>query len=261
MILAPRSCPSRPGFAITTLIFPATVGQYRNVQLTVVGCSPAWPNPGSAHSGYLVESQGRRVLLDCGPGVLSKLRAREGWPRVDAIVITHFHLDHCGDLVPWLWGHLIGPARDEPAPELWLPPGGRAELARLATRFDEVFAISEYADDESFDAGGLRITPRAMRHYEERTFGLRVEGEATLAYSADTGPTPALVELARGADLLLCEASLPEPEGGARGHLCAEEAAEAAREAGARRLLLTHRPVELAAEGYETAYDGLVLEL
>src|SRR4051794_34770237 len=89
MIFAPRSCPSRPGFAITTLIFRATVDQYRNVRLTVVGCSPAWPNPGQAHSGYLLESEGSRLLVDCGPGVLSRLREREAWPQIDAIVISH----------------------------------------------------------------------------------------------------------------------------------------------------------------------------
>src|SRR3712207_2194395 len=96
MILAPRSCPSRPGLAITTRILRATAAQVyggeAEVKLRVVGCSPAWPNPGGAQSGYLVESgDGGRVLLDCGPGVLARLRADEGWPRVDAILITHWH--------------------------------------------------------------------------------------------------------------------------------------------------------------------------
>src|SRR3954452_24581425 len=99
MIFAPRSWPSRPGLATTTLILPGTDGQYRNVNLTVVGCSPAWPNPGRAHSGYLLEHEGRRLLVDCGPGVLARLREHEPWPSVDAIAITHTHLDHCGDLV------------------------------------------------------------------------------------------------------------------------------------------------------------------
>src|SRR5437773_11797784 len=65
------------------------------VKLTVVGCSPAWPNPGGAQSGYLVEGS-ERVLLDCGPGVLGRLREREPWPTVDAIALTHFHLDQIG---------------------------------------------------------------------------------------------------------------------------------------------------------------------
>ncbi len=59
------------------------------MKLTVVGCSPAWPNPGGAQSGYLLEGPGR-LLLDCGPGVLARLRSngKNGWPDVDAIAIT-----------------------------------------------------------------------------------------------------------------------------------------------------------------------------
>src|SRR5215475_5726486 len=91
MIFAPRSWPSRPGFAMTTRIFPATIRKYRSVHLTVVGCSPAWPNPGGAQSGYLLDGPGR-LLLDCGPGVLARLREESAWPEVDAIAITHWHL-------------------------------------------------------------------------------------------------------------------------------------------------------------------------
>src|ERR1041385_8932335 len=93
MIFAPRSCPSRPGFAMTTRIFPATIRQYRGVKLTVVGCSPAWPNPGGVQSGYLLDGPGR-LLLDCGPGVLARLREHEPWPALDAIAVPHWHLDH-----------------------------------------------------------------------------------------------------------------------------------------------------------------------
>ena len=78
-----------------------------SVRLAVIGSSPAWPNPGGAHSGYLLEAGGKRLLLDCGPGVLPRLREREPWPHVDAIAITHFHLDHWGDLVPWVWGTIV----------------------------------------------------------------------------------------------------------------------------------------------------------
>src|ERR1041385_6735293 len=87
-----------------------------SVKLTVVGCSPAWPNPGGAQSGYLLEDGGGRLLLDCGPGVLARLRATDAdWPRVDAIVVTHWHPDHRGDLGPWgCGGGWWGRARNEP---------------------------------------------------------------------------------------------------------------------------------------------------
>ncbi len=232
------------------------------MKLTVVGCSPAWPNPGSAHSGYLLEHDGRRLLLDCGPGVLARLRAAEGWPRVDAIAITHFHLDHYGDLVPWLWGHLHVVANGD-APELWLPPDGRSVLERQARQFDDVFPIREYGDGAPFVAAGFSVTARAVRHYAEPTYGLRVEANGTtVAYSADTGPTASLVELAREADLFLCEGTLGAPEGDLRGHLQASEAAATALTANAKRLVLVHRGVELPTpDGLEVAHDGLEIQL
>jgi ribonuclease BN (tRNA processing enzyme) len=96
-------------------------------------------------------------------------------------------------------------------------------------------------------------------------FGFRVsEDGATLAYSGDSGPSEALPELARDADVFVCEATLvaPNPEGGTRGHLSAEEADAVFRASGAKRLLLTHRPAERPLEnGYEQVYDGFELDL
>jgi ribonuclease BN (tRNA processing enzyme) len=228
------------------------------VRLTIIGCSPAWPNPGSAQSGYLVEGEGR-LLLDCGPGVLARLRERESWPHIDAVAITHLHLDHVGDLVAWHWGHLMGPGRDAPSPELWLPPHGREGLAPLAGNLDDAFVVREYAPGETFTAAGFSVTPVALEHGSHAAFGLRVsDGARVLAYSGDTGPTPALAELARGADLFLCEATFATPDEGHM-HLTAADALAAADGA---RLVLTHRPVELPApDGMAVAYDGLELDI
>jgi ribonuclease BN (tRNA processing enzyme) len=247
------------------------MGQYMPVKLTVVGCSPAWPNPGGAQSGYLVEAP-RRLLLDCGPGVLAKLREREAsWPRVDAIAITHWHLDHWGDLVPWVWGAMAGPGRHVPKPELWVPPGGLEQLRDLGDRlgWSEMwalaFALREYGDDEPFEAAGMTVQPVRLPHYTLRTYGLRVtDGAHALAYSGDSGPSDRLAELARDVDLFVCEATLErgELDGDPRGHLAADEACAAFEASGAARLLLTHRPEELPLEdGLEQAFDGLELEL
>jgi len=239
------------------------------VKLTVAGCSPAWPNPGGAHSGYVVEHASRRLLLDCGPGVLPRLREPEGWPRLDAIAISHFHLDHWGDLVPWTWGLMFGPASEAEPPELWLPPGGTEQLRTFGRllgseeMFETTFPIREYADAVAFEAAGFAITPMRVPHYGLLSFGFRVTGpDAVLAYSADSGPADALVDLARDADLFVCEATLAESgEEGARGHLSLEEAAAAFAASGARRLLVTHRPAELpVAPGFEEARDGLELD-
>jgi ribonuclease BN (tRNA processing enzyme) len=238
------------------------------MRVQVVGCSPAWPNPGGAQSGYLVEEDGRRLLLDCGPGVLPSLREREGWPRLDAIVISHFHLDHWGDLIPWAFGGLYGAGRDVRAPTLWLPPGGRETLHGLdpvlyANAVLELFEVREYEGQTPFSAAGFDVVAHRMLHYAIESYGLRVTSqERTLAYSADTAPCPGLVELARDADLFLCEATLAQPEPGVRGHLTAGEARDAFAASGAGRLVIVHRPDELPLpEGVERAQDGLELDV
>jgi ribonuclease BN (tRNA processing enzyme) len=239
------------------------------VRLTVVGCSPAWPNPGGAQSGYLVEAASR-VLLDCGPGVLARLREQESWPTVDAIVITHFHLDHWGDLVPWVWGSMFGLGREK-HPQLWLPPRGAARLRHFGVRFgtpemfDETFELRHYGPDKPFAVGDLEITPVCLPHYTLETYGLRVSDRSrTLAYSGDCGPSERLADLARDADLFVCEATLetPESDGELRGHLAPEEALAAFEASGARRLLVTHRPHELGLDrGLELARDGMVIDV
>ena len=104
-----------------------------------------------------------------------------------------------------------------------------------------------------------------LPHYRLETYGFRVtNGEATLAYTGDTGPSERIAELGRDADLFVCEATLEtgESDGEPRGHLSAEEALEAYAASGARNLLLTHRPSELPApEGVALAYDGMEVEV
>jgi ribonuclease BN (tRNA processing enzyme) len=239
------------------------------VRLTVVGCSPAWPNPGGAQSGYLVEAD-TRLLLDCGPGVLARLRQSSFWPEVDAIAISHFHLDHWGDLVPWAWGSIFGPGRELERPVLFVPPGGRVYLSGLAEQFggrpdmfEQAFTVREYAGGLASKVGGLELVPVRVQHYRIETYGFRVSNtSATLAYSADSGPNGGLVDLARDADLFVCEATLAEGEPEPRGHLNLAEAQAAFAASGARRLLVTHRPHERpVTDDVELAYDGLQLEL
>ena len=89
----------------------------------------------------MVESDTGRLLLDCGPGVLARLRETEAWPSLEAIAITHFHLDHWGDLVPWVWGSFYRRGHDDVRPELWVYRGGTTFLEELGSRigFPDMF--------------------------------------------------------------------------------------------------------------------------
>ena len=239
------------------------VRQYMEVRLTVIGSSPAWPNPGSAQSGYLLEGEST-LLLDCGPGVLGRLRELDLYPA--SIAITHFHLDHWGDLVPWAWLNAYGPQEHRIDCALWLPPGGRGHLEEFASHwgndnmFDEAFEVRDFEPDVPFRTAGFEVQACRLPHYELVSHGFRVtENGTTLAYSGDSAPTEELAGLARGADLFLCEATLAEgaDDGPPRGHLSATEALAAAD----GRILLTHRPIELPPpDGVAVAHDGLVVD-
>ncbi len=220
----------------------------------------------------MLEADGKRVLLDCGPGVLGRLRERARWPDVDAIAITHWHLDHWGDLVPWVWGSFYlssdGPM---PKPALWVQPGGAEFLATLGERlgfpdmFERTFELTEYAPDTAFEIGPLAVTATRVPHYRLETYAFRVQSNgAVLTYSGDSAPSDRLVESARDADLFVCEATLlrGELDGEPRGHLSLDEAIQAFEASRAKRLLVTHRPCELPTpDGFELAYDGLEVDV
>jgi ribonuclease BN (tRNA processing enzyme) len=127
--------------------------------------------------------------------------------------------------------------------------------------FDNAFDLREFDPGTPFTAAGFEIEACRLPHYDLISHGFRVTHDGTtLAYSGDSAPTGELADLARGADLFLCEATLSDPpsDGPPRGHLSAEEALAAAD----GPILLTHRPVELPApDGVQVARDGLVVEL
>ncbi|MES9539565.1 MBL fold metallo-hydrolase [Actinomadura sp. NPDC000600] len=238
------------------------------MNLTILGCRSGMPADGQAGSGYLVslgpDAAPTRLLLDCGPGVATAL-SRVGTPEMlDAVVITHVHLDHCYDLLPvgktLLSANLRYPTAGSPPQAdvrisripLYVPVGSAERFERLAEIFPVVtmpaldrafelaFDVREYAPGARFAVGGAEIRLELLKHAVPNC-GVRVETpEGILVYTGDTGRTAALDDLAAGTDLLLAECTLDEPDSGPHGHLCAEDAAEVAMSAGAGQLVLTH---------------------
>jgi ribonuclease BN (tRNA processing enzyme) len=233
------------------------------MEVIVAGSSAAVPAPGDACSGYLVRAGGRCLLLDCGSGALGRVLAEVSPAQLDAIVISHFHPDHYLDLVPLRYALRYGGSAARPP--LYVPPGGATFLAALghALRgrdefFSASFALAEYDPCTGLDLGAVRIRFQRTRH-DVPTYAMRVEGERVLVYTADTAEDPALAAFAAGADLLLCEATVPADPGAVHPglHLTAPQAGTLGRAAGAKRLVLTHfwpgfDRAQIAAEAAET---------
>src|SRR5579884_4077453 len=104
------------------------------MRLLILGKSPSWPDAGGACSGYLVQEDGFSLLLDCGSGVLGKLRAKLDYLELDAVLISHLHADHIIDLVPFSYALLLSPRQGDPPrrPQLHAPPGAARKLRQLA---------------------------------------------------------------------------------------------------------------------------------
>jgi ribonuclease BN (tRNA processing enzyme) len=227
------------------------------MEVLVLGKSPSWPDAGGACSGYLVREDGFSLLLDCGTGVFSRLRAELDYLELDAIVLTHLHPDHFLDLFPFASALSYSPrvAAGVPRrPALHVPAGARGFFRRLTAcwgqegQLEEAFAMVEYGPEDRLRLGPLTVRFCEVPHFTP-AFACQVSaGEARFTFGADCAPNQALEDFARGSDLLMLESTLLEPEASEdRGHMTSAEAGGLARRAGAGRLLLTHFSDELDA--------------
>ncbi|WP_132422839.1 MBL fold metallo-hydrolase [Pseudonocardia endophytica] len=250
------------------------------MRLIVLGCSGSGPGPGSPASGYLVEAGGTRLTLDLGNGTFGALqRHLDPW-QLDAAVFSHLHADHCSDFASLTVFRRYHPSppydatarkldvhAPHEAPDRFAAAYAASAAERAQADLSDVFAFHALSDGGSLTVGDATVRTTAVDHPCE-TYALRVEhGGRTLVYSGDTGPCDGLVTAARGADVLLCEASWPhtceqysEPPSGV--HLSGRQAGEHAAAAGVGRLLLTHVPAwydaaDLVVEA-KAAFDGPV---
>ena len=242
------------------------------MKVTVLGCSGSVPGPESPASGYLIEADGYRLVLDLGHGAFGALQRYVDPAAVDAIVISHLHADHCIDLTAYIVAlRHGGDARYRlQGPEDRIPligPAGTRD--RLGAAYDPLarklglYELFAFSTPGSGELGPFALSFATVNH-PTPTYAVRFTyGDRTFVYSADTGESPELVTLAHGADLFLCEATyLPGGEYQPNLHLTGRQAGEHAARAGAHRLVVTHVPPwgspEVAAEEAASAFDGVV---
>jgi ribonuclease BN (tRNA processing enzyme) len=235
------------------------------VQLTVLGCAGTFPGPDSPCSSYLIEHDGFHLVVDMGAGSLGQLQKHIGLLDVGAVYISHLHADHCIDLVAYSYARRYHPDGVPPQLPVYGPQGTGG---RICNAFDHppLNGLIDVFDFHEVPAGTVEIGPfsvtTAVTNHPVECHALRVEaGGRSFTYSADTGASDALVELARDSDLFMCEASWEDSPANPTGvHLSGREAGEHATRAGAQRLLLTHLVAWADADAIraeaKATYDG-----
>ena len=218
------------------------------MELIVVGSGTGVPSLTRGSPGYGVRAAGKLVFLDLGPGVLrAMLRWGLDFSEIDVLCLSHLHPDHVGDLVPFLFAtrYALGYSRQEPF-HLLVARGFREFYGHLQKAFGEwvdpppgLMQLQELdpAGTEEVVLGKVTIKSAPTNHTEgSLAYRLEAEGKS-LVYSGDTDESDSLVELAKGADLLILECANPFK---VPGHLTPAEAGRLAARAGVPRLVLSH---------------------
>jgi len=213
------------------------------MRLTVLGGAGGWPPAGGACSGYLIEHDGFRLLVDPGYAIVPRLLGIVPAEAIDAVLVSHGHPDHVADLNPLLRARYMS---ETPPPRLmaYALPDALGPVLALdqITSLKGACEVRAFEAGDAFSIGPFAIESRLLPHSIPNA-GLRIStGGTSITYTGDAGPSDDLVELARATGLLLAEATYIDsvPSGNAGVLNCALEVGRQAHRAKAARLMLTH---------------------
>jgi ribonuclease BN (tRNA processing enzyme) len=213
------------------------------VKLTVIGYWGGFPGKNEATSGYLLEEEGFKLLVDCGSGVISQLQNYTKIEELDAVILSHYHNDHVCDIGALQYARLIKGFLGKKLTNL--PIYGHFEDKEGFNKltYDHITTGITYGPKEKMTIGPFTISFLKTNH-PVSCYAMRIDTpHATLVYTADTSYKKEFVSFSKHADLLICECNLYKGMNGKKaGHMTSTEAGALAQQADVKQLLLTHLP-------------------
>ncbi|WP_100404963.1 MBL fold metallo-hydrolase [Bacillus solitudinis] len=243
------------------------------MKVTVIGFWHGYPESGEATSGYLLEHENFKVLLDCGSGVLSKLQRYCSIDDIDAVVLSHYHGDHKADLSPFQYARIINANRNgQKVATVYGHQDDEQEFSKLS--FLHVVKAVAFHDQAPLKVGPFQFTFQKTDH-PVPCYAMKIQLEGkTLVYTADSRYIKELESFASHCDVLISECSgYAEDNVAEFGHMNSVDAGKLAAAANAKTLVLSHLPHygkhELLRNEASSIYSGnihiaktgLVLEL
>ncbi|SFJ25527.1 MBL fold metallo-hydrolase [Thermoflavimicrobium dichotomicum] len=236
------------------------------MRLTVLGCQSPFPAADGATIGYLLEVGGKRILMDCGSGVLAQLAKKCKPYELDLVLISHLHHDHISDFFVLQYALLVAnqfQKRNQPL-SVWAPSEPKGWFEKLSYR--NYILLQAITEGKTVSLEGVNISFFLTDHAVP-CYAMKIEYDGkVLLYGADAGPRTDWTRMAIEPDLFICEASFLHKDLPADpiGHLSAKQAAQAANQIKARRLLLTHLypeldPLQLKQEAEQEYHQELLV--
>ena len=224
------------------------------MEILVLGKYSPFPPAGGACSGYWITSGETGILLECGPGVVSRLQEHVPLSSLSTVILSHLHFDHISDFLALRYAATPDGRYKHLPPHItvYAPPEPSQNFSMLSYKGVDAVAVPGLGINETPDAsfpayemtiGDIKVSFFKVEHpYPGCAVRFEYPDGKVFTYSGDTRPCRGLYSAAKGADLFLCEASALEEDAefASAGHMTAVQAGEVAREAGVKRLLLTH---------------------
>jgi ribonuclease BN (tRNA processing enzyme) len=238
------------------------------MRLVILGSGTCVPSLERNAPGYLLEAGGKKMLVDCGSGTLLQLeKVGESYQSIDAVFITHTHPDHVADLMPLLQALRATPGyeRKEHLSVIGPPPVHVFvdQCAPLLMRSTGPFALELIEMPARLELGPLTVSSCPTQHTDASLAYRFEEGNASLVITGDADYDRRLVELSRGARLLVADCSFPD-ELKTPGHMTPSECGRLAQAAGVERLVLSHlypssQPDRKRLEQCQAVFAGTVM--
>lgn len=234
------------------------------MNITILGCWGGFPKVNEASSGYLVEQDGVKILVDCGSAVLSKLQNHVNPAELDAVILSHYHADHIADIGVLQHALLIDSFTKKTRQAPLFIYGHQEVDAFQSLTYKEITKGIAYDPGEQLEIGPFAISFLKTDH-PAPCYAMKIKTNTdTLVYTADTAFKKEFIDFSRDADVLLSECNLYKGMNGASaGHLTSEQAGKIAFEANVNTLILTHLPhfgdIEQLREEAAEQFDGTII--
>ena len=233
------------------------------MKLTIIGFWGGYPKQNGASSGYLLEHEGFKLLIDCGSGVLAKMQNLIEPEDLDAVLISHYHPDHIADIGVLQHARLIQGflGKSFPTLPIYGHPLDQTEFAKLT--YKEITKGNAYSPNEALTTGPFKVSFLKTDH-PAPCFAMRIEADGkSLVYTGDSSFKEEFIEFGKDADLLLCECNFYQHQNGkSAGHMNSIDAGKFAESAGVKQLILTHLPhygdLSMLINEASTEYTGII---